>query len=811
MRRYGAMGAWSAVVVGFACLPVADGAEGFQPQRYAQEVKPFVEKYCLGCHRGADAEGGFDLSGFATAEQVLNHRRPWQRVLRQLKVDAMPPDGEPRPGAAERQAVIGWIESALAYVDPTKPLDPGRVTVRRLNRTEYNNTIRDLFGVSIPLADEFPADDLGYGFDNIGDVLSISPLRLEQYLNAAERLTTLLRADSGTPALDDFIEAGHLRHNGTPPRNSSDRGRELVPGTELYALFEFPLPGEYEISIQVWGDEKPREKDRDVNERWLEEREIPLDLTARPVVEATVLCDDHVVGHLPVRPGNATTALKQVLSVRVVEQAGYHTIRVRHRFPREMSQEAIAAHRQKPLLAPRLGLRQIRVRGPLRFADAKLTPAHEALIHTEPAPGESPSAACRRALQVIATHAWRRPVTPEELEQVGRFCDRHLQQGKTLAQALELATQTVLISPKFLYRLELLPPDAQPGVPVPLDDYALASRLSYFLWSSMPDDELFHLAAAKKLSDPDILAEQVQRLLRDPRADAFLEGFFGQWLGLRKLPDIMFDVKLYPAFSSELKDDLRRETALFIASVVKENRSILDLLRAEYTFVNGRLAGYYGISGVERSAGFQKVSLEGTPRQGILTQASVLMLPSYPNRTSPTRRGNWILETILGEEPPPPPDNVPELAETQAARPNLSLRQQLELHRSNAVCASCHRTMDSIGFGLENFDAIGRWREEDNGKAIDAAGELPSGERFANPRELIALLLKRKGDFARNLTSRLLTYALGRGLEHTDRPVVDAILKRTEAGEYRFHDVIREVVLSQPFRYQRSDMKGVER
>lgn len=783
----------------------APAAEPFTLEQFDTRVLPFVKKHCWACHNADEAEGGLDLSRYQKVDDLLADRKPWQRVVRQLKAGAMPPEGRKRPDEKDRLAVVAWLQEALVYLDPKKPLDPGRVTIRRLNRTEYNNTIRDLFGVSLHLADDFPADDLGYGFDNIGDVLSVSPLRLEQYLNAAEKLTAALLLKSEKPIYDEFSEAVFFKFK-LRPLNQSDRGWELTPDNEIYLDFEFPLPGEYELRLYAWGVEKPEEKERDVNERWLEsEANFPFDPKAPPVVEATVLCDETLIGHIPIVPGNGTIALKNPYTLRFTTQAGYHTIRIRHRFPRDMTEEQKAAHRQKPLLAPRLGVRRVAFRGPYRFTDAQLTVAHNALLNTRLAAGQTPGQASRDALRQIADRAWRRPTTEAELDQLVGFVEKQLARGRSLTDALELATHVILISPKFLYRLELLPPDAKPGVAVPLDDYAVAARLSYFLWSSMPDDELFRLAAAGRLSDPAVLAAQVRRLLADKRSDAFLEGFFGQWLGLRKLPDVNFDVKLYPAFSSELREDLRRETELFIASIVRENRSILDLLRAEYTFVNDRLAAFYGLRGVEKNADFRKISLAGTPRQGLLTHGSILMLPSYPNRTSPTRRGNWILETILGEEPPPPPDNVPELAETQAAKPNLTLRQQLELHRTNAVCASCHRTMDAIGFGLENFDAIGRWRDHENGQPIDAAGDLPSGESFSNPRELVALLLKRQDDFARHLTSRLLTYALGRGVEYTDRPAIETILERTRREEFRFHDLIREVVLSPPFRWQRAE------
>ncbi|TVP96781.1 MAG: DUF1592 domain-containing protein [Planctomycetaceae bacterium] len=784
---------------------MAAAAEELRAGRFEQQVLPLVRQNCLDCHNAEESEGGLDLSRFAKVEDLLAERKLWQRVVRQLKAGAMPPDGLPRPPEKEVQDVIAWLDEALVYVDPTQPPDPGRVTVRRLNRTEYNHTVRDLFGVSLNLADEFPADDLGYGFDNIGDVLSISPLRMEQYLKAAETLTSVLLLKSEQPVYDEFSEAVFFKYN-QRPRNASDRGWELTPGTETFLEFELPAPGEYEIRIHAWAVEKPPEKDRDNNERWLEaEAKLVLDPDARPAVEATLLCDDQLIGHIPVLPGNGTTALKQVYTVRFTAQAGVHTIRARHRFPREMSEEDIAKHLEKPLLAPRLGLRRIGLRGPLRFGEARLAPAHRALLLTRPADDLDADAAARKALRTIADLAWRRPVTERELDQLVGFVARQQARGRSFQEALELAAQAVLVSPKFLFRLETLPADADPPLIAPVGDYALASRLSYFLWSSMPDEELFRLAAEGKLADPAVLTSQVDRMLKDRRSEAFVEGFFGQWLGLRRLPDVNFDPKPFPDFSSELKEDLSSETTRFVTSIVRHNKSILELLRAETTFVNGRLARFYGIAGVERDGDFREVSLAGTPRQGLLTQGGILMLSSYPNRTSPTRRGNWILETILGEEPPPPPDGVPELAETESSSPGLPLRQQLELHRTNAVCASCHRTMDAIGFGFENFNAIGQWRDTEGDQPIDAAGDLPSGETFESPRELIEILSRRQDDFARHLAGRLLTYALGRGTEYFDRPALDAIVDNTRADNFRFHDLVHQIVLSKPFGWQRHE------
>ena len=784
------------ILLGFAALAVA---EPFRVAEFDEKVLPMVERYCIGCHDTDTAKGDFDLEPFLTPGAVLANRKPWAKVLKQLKAGAMPPDGKKQPADAEREAAVAWLERALVHVDRSKPVPPGRVTARRLNRTEYNHTVRDLFGVSLKLADEFAGDDVGYGFDNIGDVLSISPLRMEQYLNAAEQLTAILLGKTERPPYDEFSEGVFFKFN-KGPRNQSDRGWELVPGTETWLDFELPAPGEYEIKLYAWGVEKPEEKDRSNNERWLE-KDFPLDPKARPVVEATLLCDDRLIGHVPVQAGNGTTASRQVHTLRFTARAGVHTIRVHHRFPREFTPEQIAAHLEKPLLAPRLGVRRVALRGPLQAGDAKLAPAHEAMLRIRPHEGLSEHDAAEKILRAVGDRAFRRPLKAEEVKGLLGFVETRRKAGDDFERAIELAVQTILVSPKFLFRLDnvALPPGKEDIAP--LGDYALASRLSYFLTASMPDDTLLDLAARGTLHEPQTLAVQTERLLGDARGAAFTEAFFGQWLGLRKVPEVTMDRTNFKTFSTELKDDLRRETSMFVESIVRENRPALELLTADYSFLNGRLAAFYGIPGIDRKAEFQRVSLRGTPRQGVLTHGSLLMLTSYPNRTSPTRRGAWILETILGEEPPPPPPNVPELERTRAAAPTLSLREQLVQHRVNPTCVSCHRTMDAIGFGLENFDGIGKWRGSDQGRPIDASGDLPGGKAFKTPQELIGILARRDEDFVRHLSSKLLTFALGRGVEYYDRVALDEIVRKTKPDGFRFRDLVREVVLSRPFRF----------
>lgn len=811
--------------------PLFAEEQKWNPHDFPKVVK-FVEGYCTACHNDFDSEGNINLAKFDSLEQLLADRKPWEKVIKQLRAGAMPPDGLEKPAAEERERIAAWLEQAVTHVDLSKPVDPGRVTIRRLNRNEYNNTVRDLFGVEMKLANAFPEDDVGYGFDNIGDVLAISPLRMEQYLKAAEKLTACLLGKSQEFELDATTEAVFFERT-KPTRNNSDRGLEMVPEGELYLDFEFPAPGEYEMRIYAWGVPNPSKQEKALNERWLEkDGKIVRDPDAKPVVAAELLCDDNSAGTVQVYEGNGTTALKTVYALRFFAQAGTHTLRVRHRFPKQMSQQEIQQHLKEPLLAPRLGVRRIGIRGPYSFngepKDAanqamqpnpklwqqvksgeleppRLAEPHRLLLEVRPSKDLSPREAAEKILSLVASQAFRRPVTPEELDSLCDFTLSQMEHGQSFEESIELAVQSILISPRFLFRLELNPGANQPEIITPVGDYALASRLSYFLWASMPDDELFRLAAEDRLHKPTVLRRQVDRMMQDPRSEAFVEGFFGQWLGLRKVLDVRVDRDLFPEFSTQLKDDAKEETMRFVDSIVRENRRAVDLLTADYSFVNGRLAKFYGLKGIPKHADFQKVELAGVPRQGVLTHASLLMLTSYPNRTSPTRRGNWILETILGDEPPDPPANVPSLDETQAASPDLPLRKQLELHRVNATCASCHRVMDTIGFGFENFDAIGKWREQDGDDPIDAGGQLPTGEQFSSATELVQILSQREESFVRHLCGKLLTFSLGRGLEYYDRLAIDRIIENTKDTEYRFHDLIREVVLSRPFRLQRGD------
>lgn len=604
----------------FAASPTPD---------FATDIQPLLTKFCMPCH-GEKKKADLDLRLYTDNESARKAPEVFKKILRNLESHEMPPESRPQPTPEERQLITSWVEMEILGCDCDHP-DPGRVTIRRLNRVEYNNTIRDLVGVNFQPADDFPADDVGYGFDNIGDVLSLSPLLLERYLTAAEKI------------LDAAIVTS--------------------PGTN-----------------------------------------------ALPVTHTRIF----------------------------FKQAGEKNKRV--------------------------------VAGELITSFAK--------------------------------RAYRRPLTTDESVRLLKFYDAASKGGEGFENAVKLSLQAVLVSPHFLFRGELQPQPDDAKSTYPVDEFALASRLSYFLWSSMPDDELFALAEAHKLRGK--LESQVRRMLKDPKARALTDNFAGQWLQIRNLASVTPDAKLFPNFNESLRHAMETETKMFFDDIVQRDRSTIDFLTADYTFLNEQLAVHYGISGVKGDK-FRRVSLRGAKRGGVLTQASVLTVTSIPTRTSPVKRGKWVLENILGTPPPPPPPDVPAFPEGHDVA-NLSLRERLEKHRADPICSSCHSRMDPIGFGLENFDAVGVWRDSDGALAIDTAGKLATGETFHGPAELKRVLAKQQRDqFINCLASKLLTYAIGRGMEYYDTCALDEITKAAAKDRYRFSALVMGIVKSAPFQFQRGD------
>jgi hypothetical protein len=590
---------------------------------FAKDIQPILTKYCTTCHGGPKPKAGMSLV-FKSMTEAGRKLQTWEKVAEQLRAGEMPPSGRPKPSAQEQELLVGWLHNDMMGGNCTGPRDAGRVTIRRLNKAEYNNTIRDLLFINnFTPADDFPSDDVGYGFDNIGDVLSLSPLLLEKYLAAAEKASRL--------------------------------------------AFENP-------------DSRSR------------------------------------------------------------------------------------------LIA---------------FANGKAKKIDKA----------------QAILDRFVSRAYRRPPESGEVARLLRFVELAEQNGQSFEQGLELAFQAALVSPHFLFRVEMdrNNPKKEPNASKPISAHELASRLSYFLWSTMPDDELFQLANKDSLRAQ--LEPQVRRMLKDPRSRALTDNFAGQWLQLRSLAGAQPDPKLFPTFNEPLRKAMLEETERFFDAIVKEDRSIMEFLDADFTFVNEALATHYGIPGI-KGPEFQRVRLDPNKRGGILTHASILTVTSNPTRTSPVKRGKWILENMLDAPPPPPPPDVPEFEENPKELKG-SLRERMEEHRSKPICAACHQRMDPLGFAFENYDAIGAWRDKDGNFAIDASGTLPSGQSFKGARELSAILKAREPEFRRCLAEKMLTYALGRGLEYYDKCALDDICTAVAKGENRFSSLVIAIAKSEPFQLRK--------
>jgi Protein of unknown function (DUF1592)/Protein of unknown function (DUF1588)/Protein of unknown function (DUF1587)/Protein of unknown function (DUF1595)/Protein of unknown function (DUF1585)/Ca-dependent carbohydrate-binding module xylan-binding/Planctomycete cytochrome C len=774
--------------------PAASATDAAAKDFFAQSVQPFLARHCYACHSGKSPKAKLDLKKFRDTATVGKDREVWAQVVEYLEGDIMPPEERPRPNKREVESVTRWLSDELAKLDDSGRRDPGRVTIRRLNRAEYNNTIRDLVGVDFRPADDFPSDDVGYGFDSIGDVLSMPPILLEKYLAAAEQIVDRAivvprgpkRAVLHTSAKNLSPQSDGERHRGARMLNSQG---ELFTDVQLAA-------GKTIVRVKAYGEQAGDEP-----------------------VRMALRVDGKDLKTVDVK---AVAANPEVYEARLTSPGGKH--RVSAAFVNDYYRPDDPDPKQRDR---NLAVQYIDVEGLIDTGPRPLTESHRRIIFRRPAANDTPDAqdqCAREILTRFVTRAYRRPATDTEIERLVRLVRLAREQGDPFEKGIQLALEAVLVSPHFLFRVELdgnaaggdgvaggvadgkaEPPNStgrasQTGGAVrPLNDYQLASRLSYFLWSSMPDDELFALAAAGTLGKDGNIEAQTKRLLADPKSRALVDNFASQWLQIRNLSLAAPNRQQFPDFDESLRRAMQKETEMFFESILREDRSVLDFLDADYTFVNERLAKHYGIAGVKGDE-FRRVTLSDPRRGGILTQASVLTITSNPTRTSPVKRGRWILEQILGTPPPPPPPDVPELEQVKLAG---SLRQRMEQHRANPRCATCHARMDPLGFGLENFDAVGAWREKDGDYAIDASGTLPGGKSFSGPVELRRILKGRHEQFCRNLVRKLLTYALGRGLESNDNHTVNQIVSAVEADGYKFSTLVVEIAKSEPFRLQR--------
>ena len=792
-------------------------ADGFE-----RTVRSFLSQHCIECHGNETHKRDLNFESMTAVSALVEHRERWEDVVQKLRDREMPPADEPQPAEHQRQAVAAWLAAELGRIDRVTPREPGRVTARRLNRAEYNNTIRDLLGVDIRPADDFPQDDSGYGFDNIADVLSLSPALMEKYMTSAERVARA--AIFGPPVMSPTLV--RLRSEGR--RNGDARSvpaRYDLTGLSLpnafHALHNIPVEGDYVIRVFL-GGVRPANSDPISLALWVDDVQTAT-LVHDPQKSATFADDRQDFGgqttefrvRLPAGERRLAVSIPRIYEGLPARYGGpAPSLRPdppRKEFtpPPGATPERIATLRKRfddteaelqkiPVNGVRVSAVEVggpyaQVTGPSRRSAERIyTCGHSAGGHVD--------ACTTRIITDLARRAFRRPVGAFEAAKYVTLARRAQQEERSFDEGLAVGIQALLVSPDFLFRIERNAAANRAASPQPITQHQLASRLSYFLWASMPDAALRRAADTGTLRDPGVLAAQVRRMLRDPRSHALAEQFGGQWLQFRALESTTRNRDRFPEFEDYLRLSMRRETETFVEHVIREDRSILDFLDAKYSFMNERLARHYGIEGVTGPE-FRRVDLAGTPRGGVLTQASVLTVSSYATRTSPVLRGKWILDNLLNAPPPDPPADVPNLDET-AIGTAASMREQLQAHRKNPTCASCHRRMDPLGFGLENFDAVGAWRTADGKFPIDATGVLPNGEEFSGPDELRRVLSSQPGAFAECLTSKLLTYALGRGLERYDRRTVKEIAARLPARNYRFSALVMEIVNSLPFQWR---------
>ena len=780
------------------------------------EVFSFVQKSCAGCHNPNTKSGDIDLASLSTPKSFEAERGIWEKVVEKLKTGQMPPPGVPKPSATSVAAINKFLDAEFVRQDRAIKPDAGRITARRLNKAEYNNTMRDLLGIDIKPADAFPADNAAFGFDNNSDALILSPALLENYVDAAER--AVRTAMFGTSKIKPAAV-----HYSSPVRINDARGKSVLPKDlfnydltglstlhSMHVVHRFPVDGTYSFRIVLNGH-RPNQSEPAHPAFWIDGKMIKefeydaTDLEGQIVeLRAPVTAGDHLLSASYLRP--------------------YHGLPVKYGGPEPSKRPP------EPLINPRGKLSEkdietlrkygtkiktdgtetrvdnrfesIDVGGPFEQVTAASPVSLRKIFVCGHAPGKHVDACARTIVTSFAGKAFRRPATQAEVNQFLGYVTLARKHGDSLEEGIATALQAVLVSPSFLYRMERDPAPRPGRTSAPISGFELASRLSYFLWSSMPDAELLRVAGQGGLRQPAVVTTQVKRMLRDAKSRALVEEFAGQWLQFKNIDVVKPDSEKFPMFDDGLRLAMRRETELFLENVIRQDGSALEILDANYTFLNERLARFYGVPGVTGPE-FRRVDMSKTERGGgVLAHASVLTVSSYSTRTSPVLRGKWILENLLNAPPPPPPPSVPPLDDSKVGATG-TLRQQMEAHRKNPACASCHSRMDPLGFGLENFNAIGAWRTQDGKFPVDATGTLPDGQSFQKPAELKAILKTNREAFLTGLTEKLLTYALGRGLERYDKPAMTAIAKKATEQEFKFSALILAVVNSLPFEERR--------
>ncbi|WP_093222961.1 DUF1592 domain-containing protein [Sphingomonas sp. NFR15] len=801
----GALLLLSTAVAALAAATHSDGvrAQIAQPAvAHVQNGPPeLLEHYCARCHNDDDKVANLSIADLRDNDLLIGkHADEWEKILRRTSLGEMPPRNKPQPDPAMRAAFIQWLKGSLDAYAAAHP-DPGRATLRRLNRVEYANAVRDLLALDVDVSRDLPQDNSGYGFDNIADVLTVSPTLIDRYVSVAGKIARIATGTSSPRAFVTSYEVpkdGSVLNSGRPAYN--ERASDMLPlGSRGGGAFRYYArhDGVYEVSGWLnanTNNETDRLKEDKVSVR------VPLTAGAHTIGMAfhrTLAPDESVqtlrndLDKVPL-PVDAPKPLPLDVLVDGVR----------------VQQISVPSYRLSPRYSQRNFPRdvlQIDVAGPYDARGKVDTPSRKRIFLCRPRAASAETACAQKIIIALAHRAYRRPVGEADVAPLMKLYASE-RAASDFDHGIAAAVEGVLVAPHFLFLVESDPAGSVPGSVHRVTDLELASRLSFFLWSSLPDDTLLKVAEQGKLGMPGAIEAQVTRMLADPRADALTKNFAGQWLYLRNLDQQRPDIRVYPEFDTRLRAAMARETEMFFGYVLHTNRSLLDFLAADYTFLNQRLAAHYGIAGVSGTA-FRKVALDPAwHRGGLLGQASILTVTSYGNHTSVVKRGKWVLENILAAAPPPPPPDVPALQETHDGR-KLTAREQLELHRANPACASCHVKMDPIGFALENFDAVGGWRTQDAGQIIDAAAVLPDGTKFAGFDGLQTILLARKDEFADAFTRRLLTYALARGLVAQDMPTVRKIAASAAADDYRIQTILKGIATSAPFTLRKTPAK----
>ena len=768
-----------------------------EPSPSSANERALLDKYCVVCHSDKLKTGGLSLQS-VDMTNIPAGAETWEKVIHKVSLGAMPPQGMPRPDQAALNGLVSWLETSIDRTATANP-NPGRATLHRLNRTEYANAIHDLLALDVDPAPLLPADDESYGFDDIADVLRTSPSLLERYMAASWNLSRLAMGDPN-------LGADTTTYRAKPDLSQNGHMEGLPLGTRggLTIRHYFPLDGEYIIRVRLW------RATADAIKGLEDLHQVEISIDGQRVKLATIGGKDEAELSYT-NSGKSALEIDARLTVHVPVKAGPRTVVATFMAEGESQDDNILQPFERANLDP-LDFRglpavdRVSITGPLNATGVGDTPSRKLIFVCRPTGHADELPCARKIISTLARKAYRRPVSDNDLETLLSFYQKGRNEGGTFDSGIEAAIQLILASPEFLFRFEPDPPTLAAGAAYHISDLELASRLSFFLWSTGPDDQLLNLAALGKLKDPAVLEAQVKRMLADPKSKALVDNFADQWLYLRNLKNINPDFETFPDFDDNLRQAMKQETDLFFSDIIHQDHSVLDLLNANYSFINERLARHYGIPNVY-GTDFRRVAITDERRMGLLGQASILTITSYATRTSPVQRGKWILTNLIGMPPDPPPPNVPALKEHSDPGKITSLRERMEEHRKNPACAGCHKLMDPIGFSLENFDAVGQWRTTDEGAKIDPAGVMFNGAKIDGPVALRQILMAKPEIFSSVFTEKLMIYALGRGVQYYDMPSVRTIVRDAARNDYRFSSIILGIVKSTPFQMK---VKGTD-